>query len=44
MRQRHINRQVTLAIADGVMMVDGEIAYKAESLRVALFADGVAGN
>ena len=40
--KRVINRQVTLAIADGVMMVDGETAYEAESLRVALFADAVA--
>ena len=42
--KRVINRQVTRAIADGVMMVDGETAYEAESLRVALFADTVAGN
>ena len=41
--QRVIDRRVTFAIADGVMMVDGETAYEAERLRVALFADTVAG-
>jgi len=33
-----VNRRITLGIADGIMKVDGEIAYAAEDLRVALFS------
>jgi 3-hydroxyacyl-[acyl-carrier protein] dehydratase/trans-2-decenoyl-[acyl-carrier protein] isomerase len=36
--KRAMNRQITLGIADGVMKVDGETAYEAESLRVTLFS------
>jgi 3-hydroxyacyl-[acyl-carrier protein] dehydratase/trans-2-decenoyl-[acyl-carrier protein] isomerase len=36
--KRVMNRQITLGIADGVMKVDGETAYEAESLRVTLFS------
>lgn len=38
--KRVMNRQITLGIADGVMEVDGVVAYEAESLRVTLFGDG----
>ena len=36
--KRVMNRQIMLGIADGVMKVDGETAYEAESLRVTLFS------
>jgi len=36
--RRVMTRQITLGIADGRMLVDGETAYEAENLRVALFA------
>lgn len=42
--KRVLNRQFTLGIADGTMKVDGEIAYQAENLRVALFTGAAAGN
>ncbi len=35
--KRVMNRQITLGIADGIMEVDNELAYEAESLRVTLF-------
>lgn len=37
--KRVVNRQITLGFADGVMKVDGEPAYEAESLRVTLFSE-----
>jgi 3-hydroxyacyl-[acyl-carrier protein] dehydratase/trans-2-decenoyl-[acyl-carrier protein] isomerase len=38
--KRVMNRQITLGIADGVMEVDGELAYEAEGLKVTLFGSG----
>ncbi len=35
--KRVMNRGITLGIADGIMKVDGQIAYAAEGLKVALF-------
>ena len=35
--KRIVQRQITLGIADGIIKVDGEIAYEAEGLRVTLF-------
>ncbi|MGJ3260390.1 MAG: 3-hydroxyacyl-[acyl-carrier-protein] dehydratase FabA [Rhodospirillales bacterium] len=35
--KRVMSRKITLAIADGVMKVDGEVAYEASDLRVTLF-------
>ena len=35
--KRIINRQITMGIGDGVMKVDGHIAYEAEGLKVTLF-------
>lgn len=35
--KRVMNRQITLGIADGVMTVDGDIAYEASGLKVTLF-------
>ena len=32
-------RQITLGIANGVMLVDGKVAYETEDLRVTLFTD-----
>jgi 3-hydroxyacyl-[acyl-carrier protein] dehydratase/trans-2-decenoyl-[acyl-carrier protein] isomerase len=40
--KRVLNRQFTLAIADGLMKVDGETAYEAENLKVALFTSASA--
>lgn len=37
--KRIVSRQITLGFADGVMKVDGEVAYEAESLRVTLFTE-----
>jgi 3-hydroxyacyl-[acyl-carrier protein] dehydratase/trans-2-decenoyl-[acyl-carrier protein] isomerase len=41
--KRVIDRNLTLGIADGVMKVDGVEAYRAEGLKVALFANDGAG-
>jgi 3-hydroxyacyl-[acyl-carrier protein] dehydratase/trans-2-decenoyl-[acyl-carrier protein] isomerase len=38
--KRVILRKLTLAIADGVMKVDGEPIYHAKDLRVGLFSEG----
>ncbi len=38
--KRVMNRKITLGIADGVMEVDGVVAYEAEGLRVTLFGNG----
>ncbi|MEK9752011.1 MAG: 3-hydroxyacyl-[acyl-carrier-protein] dehydratase FabA [Rhodospirillaceae bacterium] len=38
--KRVMNRQITLGIADGVMEVDGAVAYEAEGLKVTLFGNG----
>lgn len=35
--KRVMNRQITLGIADGIMKVDGELAYEAEGMKVTLF-------
>ena len=35
--KRVMNRQITLGFADGQMLVDGELAYEAEGMRVTLF-------
>lgn len=35
--KRVMSRGITLGIADGVMKVDGEVAYEASDLRVTLF-------
>ena len=35
--RRVIKRQVSMAIADGRLLVDGELAYETKSLRVAVF-------
>lgn len=40
--KRVMNRQITLGIAAGQMLVDGELAYEAKSLRVTLVPDGAA--
>ena len=37
--KRVMNRQITLGFADGIMKVDGEVVYEAESLRVTLFSE-----
>lgn len=37
--KRIMNRQITLGIADGIMYVDGRVAYEANDLRVTLFTD-----
>ncbi len=42
--KRVLNRQFTLGIADGLMKGDGETAYEAENLRVALFTGAATGN
>ena len=36
--KRVMSRKITLGIADGVMKVDGEVAYEASDLRVTLFS------
>lgn len=36
--KRVMNRKITLGIADGVMKVDGNIAYEASDLKVTLFS------
>lgn len=40
--KRVFKRRITLAIADGVMTVDGATAYAAEGLKVAVFTSGEA--
>ena len=35
--KRVLSRKITLGIADGVMKVDGNVAYEASDLRVTLF-------
>ena len=35
--KRVMSRQITLGIADGIMKVDGNIAYEASDLKVTLF-------
>ncbi len=35
--KRVMNRKITLGIADGVMTVDGNVAYEASDLKVTLF-------
>ena len=35
--KRIMNRQITLGIGDGIMKVDGAVAYEAEGLKVTLF-------
>ena len=40
--KRVIMRKLVLGIADGVMKVDGRVAYEAKDLRVVLAADGAA--
>ena len=35
--KRVINRKLVLGIADGTVLVDGEVIYKAEGLKVGLF-------
>jgi len=35
--KRVMSRQITLGIADGVMKVDGNVAYEASDLKVTLF-------
>lgn len=35
--KRVINRKLVLGIADGIMKVDGKVAYEASNLRVGLF-------
>ncbi len=35
--KRVMNRQITLGFADGQMLVDGELAYESEGMRVTLF-------
>ncbi len=35
--KRVMNRGITLGIADGVMKVDGDVAYEASGLKVTLF-------
>lgn len=37
--KRIMSRKITLGIADGIMMVDGTVAYVAEGLKVTLFTD-----
>ena len=37
--KRVIMRKVVLGIADGIMKVDGKVAYEAKDLRVGLFTD-----
>ncbi len=37
--RRVMARQITLGIANGVMLVDGKVAYETEDLRVTLFTD-----
>ena len=37
--KRVMNRQITLGIANGTMLVDGEVAYEAEGLKVTLFGE-----
>ena len=37
--KRVLNRQITMGIADGIMEVDGIIAYVAEGLKVTLFTN-----
>lgn len=36
--KRMMSRKITLGIADGVMKVDGEVAYEASDLKVTLFS------
>lgn len=36
--KRVMSRKITLGIADGVMRVDGEVAYEASDLKVTLFS------
>jgi 3-hydroxyacyl-[acyl-carrier protein] dehydratase/trans-2-decenoyl-[acyl-carrier protein] isomerase len=36
--KRVMSRKITLGIADGVMMVDGKVAYEASDLKVTLFS------
>ena len=36
--KRVMNRQIVLGIADGVMSVDGDVAYEASGLKVTLFS------
>ena len=36
--KRVMNRKITLGIADGVMKVDGNVAYEASDLKVTLFS------
>lgn len=38
--RRVMARQITLGIANGVMLVDGKTAYETEDLRVTLFTNG----
>jgi 3-hydroxyacyl-[acyl-carrier protein] dehydratase/trans-2-decenoyl-[acyl-carrier protein] isomerase len=42
--KRVLNRQFTLGIADGLMKVDGQTAYEAENLKVALFTGAPTGS
>ena len=37
--KRVMNRKITLGIADGVMKVDGNVAYVAEGMKVTLFTE-----
>lgn len=40
--KRIMSRGITLGFADGMMMVDGELAYEAKDLRVTLVPEGAA--
>jgi 3-hydroxyacyl-[acyl-carrier protein] dehydratase/trans-2-decenoyl-[acyl-carrier protein] isomerase len=35
--KRLVNRQLALAFADGTMLVDGQVAYETQGLRVGTF-------
>lgn len=37
--KRMVNRQITLAFGDGIMHVDGELAYEVEGMRVTTFIE-----
>lgn len=38
-----ISRKITMAVADGVMKVDGEVAYEAEGLKVTVYTEDAEG-
>lgn len=40
--KRVINRRLVMGVADGIMKVDGKVAYEAKDLKVGLFANATA--